>query len=62
MKAIGIAKGTIDSETGVETVTYLLENNHSITVNYEWPGITRITKELLEALLGLKKEEETKCK
>lgn len=62
MKVIGIAKSTIDSETGAETVTYLLENNHSITVNYEWPGTTRITKELLEALLGLEKEEETKCK
>ena len=58
MKAIGIVKSTIDSETGVETVTYLLENNRSITVNYERPGITRITKEMLECLLGLNREEE----
>ena len=58
MKARGILRSTIDSETGVETVTYLLENNHSITVNYERPGITRITKEMLECLLGLNREEE----
>lgn len=58
MKALRIVKSTINSETGVETVTYLLENNRSIKVNYEWPSITRITKEMLECLLGLNREEE----
>ena len=57
MKATGIAKSFIDPKTGTETVIYLLENQEKLTVNYEWPGITRITKELLEALLGLEKGE-----
>lgn len=59
MKIRGIVKSVTNSETGEEKVTYIIgdtedaRNLAPVTVIYDQTGATKITRELLESLMGL---------